>query len=200
MVQIPLYNGEPVVQSVRDALASAIQTEKLANGQPVPPAVPPKPIARKYFSSLTGVNKGSSLHGQVLHVQNPDSFYVRFDESDVQKFSMFDSQLQTEYNAPDARSAYEVGVPQKGILRLNWIFHLNNLLLIVFFHKQGFPYVFHLDGRWYRILVEDIVGDDQFSAFFVDTGLRQTAKSVDMLQILDRWNLQFFHSVFSSKN
>jgi Tudor domain len=118
LAQIPLYNGEPVVQSVKDALASAIQTEKLANGQPVPPAVPPKPIARKYFSSLTGVKKGSSLHGQVLHIQNPDSFYVRFDESDAQKFSMFDSQLQTEYNAPDARSSYEVGVPQKGISRL----------------------------------------------------------------------------------
>ena len=115
LAQIPLYDGEPVVESVKDTLASAIQTEKLANKQPVPPAVPPKPIARKYFSSLTGVKKGSSLHGQVLYVQSPDSFYVRFDESDAQKFSMFDSQLQTEYNAPDARSSYEVGVPQKGI-------------------------------------------------------------------------------------
>ena len=34
-----------------------------------------------------------------------DSFYVRFDESDAQKFSMFDSQPQKEYNALDARSA-----------------------------------------------------------------------------------------------
>jgi len=111
-----------VFQSMKNygtaSASSLCQVEKLANGPLVPPAVPPTPIARKYFSSLTGVNKGSLLHGQVLHVQNPDSFFVRFDESDGQKFSMSDPQLQTEYNAPDARSASEVGVRRKGISRL----------------------------------------------------------------------------------
>ena len=38
-------------------------------------------------------------------IKHTNSFYVRFDESDAQKFSMFDSQPQKEYDALDARSA-----------------------------------------------------------------------------------------------
>lgn len=74
----------------------------------------PEPLSRKFFSNLFGVQKGASLNGQIVHVIDPDAFYIRLDESDSNKFAAFDVDMQTEYNQTDARCSYQVDVPRPG--------------------------------------------------------------------------------------
>ena len=120
------------------------------------------------------------MHGQVVQVSNPCSFYVHFDESGPEEFAEMHRELQEELNLPGVKGS-----------------------LVVRTVQLGSPYVIYRNQIWYRALVEEILGNGNIVVFLVDYGQRLSITVPELRQIPDRYSviyirdLHIFYSDFA---
>ena len=186
LAQMPSFPGEEVIASLRDAVLFMPKNSSPAKSVPVartPVVHSPPPSAssgRKFFSKFAQIITGTRLHGQVVQVSNPCSFYVHFDESGPEEFAEMHRELQEELNLPGVKGS-----------------------LVVRTVQLGSPYVIYRNQIWYRALVEEILGNGNIVVFLVDYGQRLSITVPELRQIPDRYSviyirdLHIFYSDFA---